>query len=86
MHKKQETLMADVKTAIELQVETGLSFKDTLNLFRFDFSSLRQAVDAYEQVLCKLTAIDTKRYEFVNNHYKKVKAASAHISQLITQK
>ena len=86
MHKNQKVLMADVKAAIELQAETGLSFKDTLNLFRYDFSSLRQAVDAYEQVLCELTIIDSKRYESVNNNYKKVKAISTHISQLITQK
>ena len=86
MHKKQKVLMADVKAAIELQAETGLSFKDALNLFRFDFSSLRQAIDAYEQVLCELTIIDSKRYESVNNNYKKVKAISTHISQLITQK
>lgn len=86
MHKNQKALMADVKAAIELQAETGLSFKDTLNLFRFDFSSLRQAVDMYEQVLCELTTTNAKRYEFVNNHYKKVKAVSTHISQLITKK
>ena len=86
MHKNQKALMADVKAAIELQAETGLSFKDTLNLFRFDFSSLRQAVDMYEQVLCELTVIDCKRYDWVNNHYKKVKNVSTHISQLITKK
>ena len=40
MHKNQKVLMADVKAAIELQAETGLSFKDTLNLFRYDFFSL----------------------------------------------
>ena len=86
MHKNQKALMADVKAAIELQAETGLSFKDALNLFRYDFSSLRQAVDTYEQVLCELTIIDSKRYESVNNNYKKVKAISTRISQLITQK
>ena len=86
MHKNQKVLMADVKAAIELQAETGLSFKDTLNLFRYDFSSLRQAIGAYEQVLCELTIIDSKRYESVNNNYKKVKAISTLISQLITQK
>ena len=78
--------MADVKAAIELQAETGLSFKDTLNLFRYDCFSLRQAINAYEQVLCELTIIDSKRYESVNNNYKNVKAFSRQISQLITQK
>ena len=86
MHKNQKVLMADVKAAIELQAETGLSFKDTLNLFRYDFSSLRQAINAYEQVLCELTIIDSKRYESVNNNYKNVKAFSRQISKLITQK
>ena len=86
MHKNQKALMADVKAAIELQAETGLSFKDTLNLFRYDFFSLRQAIDAYEKVLCELTIIDSKRYESVNNNYKKVKAISTHISKLIIQK
>ena len=78
--------MADVKAAIVLQAETGLSFKDTLNLFRYDFFSLRQAVDTYEQVLCELTTTNAKRYEFVNNHYKKVKAVARCVSQLITEK
>lgn len=86
MHKNQKVLMADVKAAIELQAETGMSFKETINLVRYDFNTIREAIDCYDTALQELVTNDPVKFKAVKEQYGRVREFATNIAHQLLKK
>lgn len=86
MHKKAKTRLEDMKAAIVLQAETGMSFKETINLVRYDFNTIREAIDCYDTALQELVTNDPVKFKAVKEQYGRVREFATNIAHQLLKK